>query len=677
MRKYPCIWLILFREVMVVADRHKEAEKDYMAGMKYKDIAAKHGVTINAVKSWKTRYGWHRDKKSAGKKVCTPKKDAVPQKMVPDDGTRETLLNDALSPEQQMFCIYYVKSFNATQSYQKAYGCSYNAAHTNGYALLAKKGIKEEIDRLKECKRQQILCEEMDIVDLNKRIAFADIGDYLTFGSGRVSLKDSADLDTQLIQEVRQGEKGISIKLADRDKAMDRLLQFLREREKTEQQQSAMQGTPYSMPITDITSDFVEVYRKVHDAFKGQEKLREIICKGGRGSVKSNFWAAIAEETVYNDPQAHVVFTRRYKTDLRGSVYNQFMKTVIRHGKLDEWDFTTSPMMAVYKKTGQSVLFVGADKPLSLKSYNLTFGYVKLLIHEECDEMAGMEQMDNIEDTFLRSDTTAIDIKIFNPPKSKNNFMNAYVEECRDKAGTYICHSYYYNVPVAWLGQRFFDRAEYFRIHKPMYYRNNYLGEVTGTGGGIFDNIEARTISDEEIANMPYFSHGLDFGYEHPQVFEKSYYDSDRDILYCVEEVYSRKCTNSTFARRIKKYRGVEILADSARPDSIAEMNDWGFDVTGAVKRWGSGKGRDYCWEWLQMTTKIVVDPARCPNLYHELTTLEHEQLKDGSFSSEYPKLGEDCVMALIYGNNRNIMESRRNSGLYDDTDYEDQEEDE
>lgn len=422
----------------------------------------------------------------------------------------------------------------------------------------------------------------------------------------------------------------------------------------------------YTIPITDITSDFVETYRAVHEAWESST-YREIISKGGRGSIKSNFWAAVAEETIYNDPQAHVVYTRRYKTDLRGSVYNQFMKTIIRHGKLDEWEFTVLPMKAVYKKTGQCVIFVGADKPISLKSYNLSFGYVKLLIHEECDEMAGVEQMDNIEDTFLRADTPALDVKVFNPPKSKNNFMNEYTEKCRNKAGTYICHSYYYNVPTKWLGSRFFERAEWFKVHKPMYYANNYLGEVTGTGGAIFENIEVRTISDEEIKTMSYFNYGLDFGYEHPQVFIKSHYDADKDILYCVGEVFSRKCKNSTFARRIKQYRNVEIIADSARPDSIAEMQDWGFDVTGAVKRWGNNKGRDYCWEWLQMTTKIVVDPERCPHLKKELTTLEHEQLKDGTFSSEYPKLGEDCVMALIYGNNRNIMESRRNSAIYSD----------
>ena len=431
----------------------------------------------------------------------------------------------------------------------------------------------------------------------------------------------------------------------------------------------------YTIPIVDITTDFVELYRSIHKVWRGELNVREIILKGGRGSIKSNVAAAIAEETIYNDPEAHCVFTRRYKTDLRGSVYNQFMKTVIRHGRLDDWEFTSSPLCAKYKKTGQMVIFVGADKPISLKSYNLSFGYVKLLIHEECDEMAGVEQMDNIEDTFLRSDTPALDLKIFNPPKSANNFMNEYTASKANDPQTLVCHSYYYNVPVEWLGKRFFERAEWFKKHKPKYYANNYLGEVTGTGGTIFENLELREITNEEIDAMPYFYHGLDFGYEHPQAFVKCYYDRDTDILYPIEEVYSKRCKNSTFARKINQYKDVEIIADSARPDNISDMKDWGFDVVGAVKRWGSNKGRDYCWEWLRQCNKIVVDRNRTPHLADELTKLEFELLKDGTFSSEYPKLNEDCTMALIYALNRVIRESRREDS-YQDENFEDEEDD-
>ena len=423
----------------------------------------------------------------------------------------------------------------------------------------------------------------------------------------------------------------------------------------------------YTIPITDITKDFVDVYRAVHEAFDNGT-YREIISLGGRGSIKSNFWAAVAEETIYNDPQAHVVYTRRYKVDLRGSVYHQFQKTIIRHGKLDEWEFTVSPMMAKYKKTGQCVIFVGADKPISLKSYNLPFGYVKLLIHEECDEMAGIEQMDNIEDTFLRNDVHALDVKVYNPPKSKNNFMNKYRAECENKEGTFICHSYYYNVPISWLGKRFFERAEWFKVHKPLYYANNYLGEVTGTGGGIFENVEERTISDEEINSFDTFYHGLDFGYEHPQVFIQCHYDMENDIIYPIKEVYAVKCKNSVFARKIKQYKDVELICDSARPDNIADMADWGFNVVGAVKRW-KDKGRAYCWEWLQEANKIVVDKNRTPHLYNELTTLEFPQLKDGTFSSDYPTLNEDCVMALIYSLNRVIREHTRDAEYIDEDD--------
>ena len=422
----------------------------------------------------------------------------------------------------------------------------------------------------------------------------------------------------------------------------------------------------YTIPITDITVDFLETYRTVHKIFDGKSDIQEIILKGGRGSIKSNFWSALVEETIRNDPQAHCVVTRRYKTDLRNSVYSQFMKTITRHNKLDDWEFTTSPLMAKYKKTGQCVLFVGADKPLSLKSYNLSFGYIKLLINEECDEMAGIEQLDNIYDTFIRADAPAINIKVFNPPKSANNFMNEYTASKVGDRLSYISHSYYYNVPKEWLGERFFQRAEWFKEHKPKYYANNYLGEVTGTGGAIFENLELRKITDDEIKRMSYFYYGLDFGYEHPQTFIKCFYDFETDILYPIEEVYSRRCKNAAFANKIKKYKNVEIIADSARPDNISEMNEWGFDVVGAVKRWGANKGRDYCWEWLRQCNKIVVDRERTPHLANEMTKLEFELLKDGTFSSEYPKLGEDCVMALIYALNRVIKESRRED-LYED----------
>lgn len=61
----------------VKATNAELAYQDYLNGMKYKEIAEKYGVTINTVKSWKTRYKWSKEGEKSvhtkKKKVCTQK----------------------------------------------------------------------------------------------------------------------------------------------------------------------------------------------------------------------------------------------------------------------------------------------------------------------------------------------------------------------------------------------------------------------------------------------------------------------------------------------------------------------------------------------------------------------------------------------------------------------------
>ena len=170
-------------------ENYEKAEQDYMDGLKYKDIAEKYGTTINTVKSWKKRYGWSREEGAhKSKKVCTQKGKGAPKAVAPiDDGTKETLQNNELTPEQQVFCIYYSRTFNATQSYLNAFGCSYETAMVNGCLLLRNTKVRAEIERLKEIKRQQIVAGTDDIVELQMRIAFADIGNYMSFGQKAIN----------------------------------------------------------------------------------------------------------------------------------------------------------------------------------------------------------------------------------------------------------------------------------------------------------------------------------------------------------------------------------------------------------------------------------------------------------------------------------------------------------
>ena len=201
-----------------------KAHELYKSGMKLIDIATELDLPPGTVRRWKSTYNW--DSERSEKKSERSDKSQTKKKVHIDDGTKKTLQNEELTPEQQIFCVYYSRTFNATQSYLKAYGCSYDVAKAHGYELLQNVDVRLEIERLKELKRQQIMIGENDIVELQMRIACADMGDYVSFGCFGVKLHESGSTDTQLIQEVKEGKSGISIKLSDRQKAIDWLTKF-------------------------------------------------------------------------------------------------------------------------------------------------------------------------------------------------------------------------------------------------------------------------------------------------------------------------------------------------------------------------------------------------------------------------------------------------------------------
>ncbi|MCY8622927.1 phage terminase small subunit [Bacillus spizizenii] len=61
-----------------MVEKHIQAYKDYVKGMKYKDLAEKYGVSVNTIKSWKQRHGWQRKKCASSKKSVHTKKVGAP-----------------------------------------------------------------------------------------------------------------------------------------------------------------------------------------------------------------------------------------------------------------------------------------------------------------------------------------------------------------------------------------------------------------------------------------------------------------------------------------------------------------------------------------------------------------------------------------------------------------------
>lgn len=187
-------------------------------------LAEKHGIKLGTLKSRKSREGWSRGtpKKDATKQ---PKKDATVKKVAT---IQPVIENDNLNENQKRFCLEYIKYFNATKAYQKAYGCGYNTARTEGPKTLAKPCIKKEVERLKAEQQQSLFLDSRDILQKYIDIAFADIGDFVQRGDGgySVTVRPLDEMDTSIISEVSNTENGIKLKLADKMKALEMLSKY-------------------------------------------------------------------------------------------------------------------------------------------------------------------------------------------------------------------------------------------------------------------------------------------------------------------------------------------------------------------------------------------------------------------------------------------------------------------
>ena len=203
-----------------------KAAELFRSGMSMADIARNLDIPDSTVRRWKNAYKWEAIKRRGGRKKCERSDKINRAKASKKEGTKQTMENEELSEKERLFCLYYINSYNATMSYKKAYGCSYENANKNSYRMMVKEGIKNEIERLKEIKRQQVMAGESDIVELQMRIAFSAVSDAVEANGSSVTVKSFDEIDTQMIREIKNTKNGIAIKMEDRQKAINWLTKY-------------------------------------------------------------------------------------------------------------------------------------------------------------------------------------------------------------------------------------------------------------------------------------------------------------------------------------------------------------------------------------------------------------------------------------------------------------------
>ena len=387
-------------------------------------------------------------------------------------------------------------------------------------------------------------------------------------------------------------------------------------------------------------------YNVAHDVFHHGHTHYDF--SGGRGSLKSSTISILVVLLIMQEQNKdiHALVLRKVANTIRDSVFAQYIWAIGELGAAAYWESKVSPMELIYKPTGQKIMFRGADDPMKIKSIKVPFGYIGITHFEEKDQFAGRSEIRTILQSTMRGGSVFWNFESYNPPISRDNWANKdSLEEREDR----LCHkSTYLEAPREWLGEQFILEAEHLRDTDERAYQHEYLGIPIGTGGNVFDKLELRDISDEEISRFDRIYQGVDFGwFPDPFAFIRLHYDRARETIYLIDEIYQNKLSNEESSKMIydRGYTDARIVCDSAEPKSVADFRAMKLPAIEAVKGAGSV---EYGMKFLQRRT-IVIDRRRTPHAYDEFVGYEYERNKEGEIISGYPDANNHLIDAVRY----------------------------
>lgn len=387
------------------------------------------------------------------------------------------------------------------------------------------------------------------------------------------------------------------------------------------------------MTLIKISSLIPKPFHSVWKAAKDRDILH-VVCKGGRGSGKSSDIAHILIQLIMRYA-VNAVAIRKSDNTLEQSVYEQLKWAVVEQQVMHLFKFNKSPLRITYIPRGNYISFRGAQNPERIKSLkDARFPFAIAWI-EELAEFKTEDEVKTITNSLLRGELgDSLFYKFFysyNPPKRKSSWVNKKYETQFQPKNTFVHRSTYLDNPF--IAKEFIEEANATKQRNERRYRWEYLGEAIGSGVVPFDNLEFRTITDEEVANFDNCRDGVDFGYANdPLAFVRWHYDKKHTTIYAIKELYGVKISNRKLAEWIQNqgYSTDHIYCDSAETKSIAELrNEYGIKHVQGVK-----KGPDsvqYGEEWLGDLEAIVIDPKRTPNIAREFENIDYAVDRDGN----------------------------------------------
>jgi len=331
-------------------------------------------------------------------------------------------------------------------------------------------------------------------------------------------------------------------------------------------------------------------------------KTRYFVVTGGRGSGKSfevgRFTSLLSFESNHK-----ILYTRQTMTSAHLSVIPEFEEK-INLLELSQF-FNVNKTEIKNKQSNSEIIFRGiktssGDQTANLKSIT----GVTTWVLDEAEELVDEGTFDKINLSIrIKSKQNRI-ILILNPATKEHWIYKKFFEDAGVEAGfngvkgntTYIHTTYLDNLEN--LNSDFISEIELIKENNPKKYSHQILGGwLDKAEGVVFTNWKFGNFDD----SLPY-SFGADFGFSiDPSTLVKVAIDRKLKIIYVKELLYKPKLTTSELAHIYKDniLSKQLIIADSAEPRLIEEIQRYGFNIQATEKGAGSIKAgielmRDY-----------------------------------------------------------------------------------
>lgn len=380
--------------------------------------------------------------------------------------------------------------------------------------------------------------------------------------------------------------------------------------------------------------------------------ILHVVTKGGRGSGKSSDIAHIIIQLMMRYP-VNAVAIRKVDNTLEQSVFEQLKWAINEQYVTHLWKVNKSPLKLTYLPTGNYIVFRGAQEPERIKSLKDSKFPFAIAWIEELAEFKTEDEVKTITNSLLRGELDdGLFYKFFysyNPPKRRSSWVNKKYETVTLPQNTYVHHSTYLDNP--YISKEFIEEAKSTKERNERSFKWEYMGEAIGSGIAPFENLEFKTINEDEMKAFDNIRCGLDFGFANDEAaFVVWHYDKKRRTIYALHEIYGLKISNRMMAEYITKlgYHDEYILADSAEPKSIAELKNE-YDMK-RIK--GAKKGKDwrtFSTNWLDDLDAIIIDPKRTPNIAREFESIDYEIDRDGNPKNKLADGNDNSIDATKY----------------------------